>query len=300
MEQDNENDNRQHPEFVNKSVKTAETAVVDDRTKRLLAATCACDAAKLKLLLADDAPDTCVVSNDILEVLLVEAIVLGKSYEVIKILIDHGARLDNIVDVGTTNARFAKFVRDRIVKLNLRHATVFYQVANPPELEEIAKAELDLVEILDLLVSRAQADVAFANVLEDEAIIKDCCRFNLYDPKSTFPLLRFFLVRGLDTKHYEHLLNTSLMQQNWKLAALLIEFGANCPGWHIQEYLGSFQRRYPGSVSILKEGIENRISRRNLICQHLFQSISPVCAQGTPSFDVTPLCAVISEYCFVL
>lgn len=328
-----EQDDEWYSEFPGESSKSAklakltntteitETKVQTEQTEELLAAVCTWDVAKLKLLLAYNTRNLSgslinlsVVDDGVLKLLLVQAItenfVLNKSYEIIKLLIDHGARLDGNDNINNADAAadaascFTTFVKDRIVELKCSWADDICNTSIPSSLDENkVKAELDLVDVLKLSISRAGTASAFAKILEDEEIIKDCCAISSlgnYHCNSTFPLLKLFLVQGLDIRHCENLLNTSLMIRSWILVAFLIECGVSCPNWNLQEYLCSFQLRYPQCVGILKEAIVNRLKRRNLIHQHLFQSVSPACASSAPSFDVSPLCTIMAEYYFQL
>lgn len=256
------------------------------------------DVDKLKLLLKNYVPTT--KNKEALNVLLVRVLSTGctermsaKGYEMIKILIDYGAQL--VGDTGSGYECLFKFVEEKIAELRSTAST-----ASKFGLEIWSKAELDLTEILELLVTRGGADAVFTKVVQDQTIVTDCCNMSAFSSqaaKSTFPLLKFFLDRGLDTQLCEDSLNYSLVQ-DWGISALLIEFGTNCPpGWDLQKYLCSFQTRYPDSKTKIEKGLRLRGERQKLIRNHLFQSISPACAA---SFDVTPLCTIIAEYYFQL
>lgn len=240
-----------------------------------------------------------VLNSSLAWVLNAESI-LSKSYEIIKILINHGAQLvtNNDTDADVVYDCFSKFVREKIKELR----SFTRGMSRLPKTER-DKAEVNLVEILELAVTRGGAGAALAKLLQDQTIVADCSDIPFRGERvtnSTFPLLKFFLDRGLNTQLCEDLLNTSLAQ-NWGFSALLIEFGTNGPsGWDLRKYLHTFQVRYPSSKSKIEQGLQRRHERWKLICQHLFQSISPVSALCAPSFDVSPLCTVIAEYYFQL
>lgn len=218
----------------------------------------------------------------------------SKGYEIIRVLIEHGAQLIGINGGGELayNCLF-NFVKENIEELGDTRRTS--RISN---LEDSKKLELDLVQILKLLTTHGEADAAFSKIMQNPTIAKRCCETSSLGarPETPFHLLRFFLERGLDTELCEDSLNTSLCQ-DWEITTLLLEFGTNAPlGWDFQKYLRTFQNRYPNAKTKIEKGLKLRRERQKLILNHLFQSISPACALSAPSFDVSPLCAIIAEY----
>lgn len=213
----------------------------------------------------------------------------SQGYETIRDLIERGAQL---VGDDIYNCLF-EFIKERVKELGDHRAAS--RILN---LEDEKKLELDLVQVLKLLTTHDAADAAFVKIMQNPTIAKRCCETSSLgaQPETPFPLLQFFLERGLDTELCEDELNASLCK-NWEISPLLLEFGANAPlGWNLQKYLRAFQIRYPNSKAKIEKGLQLRRERQKLIFNHLFQSVSPVCKLTAPSFDVSPLCAIVAEY----
>lgn len=264
---------------------------------------------KRKLLLEKDSPARkkrkCQLNEvDSLNVQLVRALsekwtgrMMAKGYETIIDLIERGAQLvGGDDDINSNNFVYNclfKFITERVEELGDHRAAS--RILN---LEDAKELEFDLVQVLKLLTTHGEADAAFTKIIQNPTIARRCCETSSLGarPETPFPLLRFFLDRGLDTDLCEDALNESLCQ-DWEITTLLLEFGANAPlGWELQKYLRAFQNRYPNSKAKIEKGLQLRRERQKLIFNHLFQSISPACQLMAPSFDVTPLCAIIAEY----
>lgn len=239
--------------------------------------------------------------------------------ELLKLLIDHGAKLDASDD--NYSSFFDYVFRDLRKSKTLDFTTEGYADRGRRQREDVT-AIAALPDDLKLLVGRGGADITLPRVMDNQNFLGELQWTVRRAGSCGCALLRFFLEQGLDPNFQSMSFLTSssllvdcLRRRNFGAASLLIEYGAWQSGPIVFDYLREGDRVewltsgiYPSMkvyfdsikdadnkpVSELIAAKQKLIKRR----QETYPSlVIPALATVYPSsFDPAPIAAIISEY----
>lgn len=242
-----------------------------------------------------------------------------KHRELLKLLIDHGAKLDASDD--NYSSLFDYIFRDLQKSKTLDFSISDNGHRGERQREDVAGIAA-LADDLKLLVSRGGADLTLSRVMDNQYFLGELQWTVRRGGSCGYTLLHFFLDQGMDPNFEpplgspnNSLLVSCIRLQDFKAAALLIEYGAWQSGKIVFSYLregDSINWLNPGEYESLDLYLDsfndhpNELALKLVVAKEKLlkrrQETYPSCIKPAlapafpPSFDPAPIAAIISEY----